>query len=110
MRVPRVRFTVRRMMIVVVFAASILAAIAAVERRREQFRRKAQEYSRMSNDLFVHGYLFGKSSTFGPSAAEVRISDEYQRRSIRYLRLKEKYDRAARYPWVPLAPDPPEPR
>jgi hypothetical protein len=27
----------------------------------------------------------------------------------RHARLKEKYWRAARYPWLPVGPDPPEP-
>jgi hypothetical protein len=27
-----------------------------------------------------------------------------------HLRLKDKYERAARYPWLPVDPDPPEPK
>ena len=27
-----------------------------------------------------------------------------------YLELKHKYERAARYPWLPVAPDPPPPK
>ena len=44
MRLPRVRFTVRRMMMVVVLAALVLGAFAAVERRRERFRSLARYY------------------------------------------------------------------
>jgi hypothetical protein len=29
--------------------------------------------------------------------------------SAHYTRLKLKYERAARYPWLPVEPDPPEP-
>lgn len=30
-------------------------------------------------------------------------------RDAYHLRLKQKYDCAARYPWLPVEPDPPEP-
>src|SRR4051794_8604286 len=110
MRLPRVRFTVRRVMFVVAIVALILGGTAEGVRRRERFRRKAQEYARTSNDLYLRGFYFGKETTFGPSPAEVRISDEYERRSIQYQRLSEKYERAARSPWLPVEPDPPEPK
>jgi hypothetical protein len=35
--------------------------------------------------------------------------EKRERRSAYYARLKEKYTRAARYPWLPFEPDPPEP-
>ncbi len=38
------------------------------------------------------------------SAAFAQLSTEYHK----FLRLK--YERAARYPWLPVAPDPPEPK
>ena len=33
-----------------------------------------------------------------------------RRRADHYARLRQKYDRAARYPWLPVESDPPEPR
>ena len=39
-----------------------------------------------------------------------RTPDETQtRRSEHHWAMREKYLRAARYPWLPVAPDPPEP-
>ncbi len=38
-----------------------------------------------------------------------RAAPRYKQRAEFYSRLREKYDRAARYPWLPVAPDPPEP-
>jgi len=35
------------------------------------------------------------------------MGQDYERRSAHYLRLKEKYSRAARYPWLPSSPTPP---
>jgi hypothetical protein len=34
----------------------------------------------------------------------------HARRTAAFLLRKTKYERAARYPWLPVAPDPPEPR
>jgi hypothetical protein len=41
-----------------------------------------------------------------------RGRDENQRRATaeRFGRVAEKYERAARYPWLPVEPDPPGPR
>ena len=40
------------------------------------------------------------------SAAQVPVNAAIR---DRHARLKEKYWRAARYPWLPVEPDPPEP-
>lgn len=44
--------------------------------------------------------------------AELRIHEDAQlftRKAEHFANLKQKYERAARYPWLPVAPDPPEP-
>jgi hypothetical protein len=50
----------------------------------------------------------------GPGGAimEERLKADEVRRaqaSAYYIDLIQKYERAARYPWLPVAPDPPEP-
>ena len=42
-------------------------------------------------------------------AASARDAVRYGLLRRRCTIMKEKYDRAARYPWLPVAPDPPEP-
>jgi hypothetical protein len=45
----------------------------------------------------------------GTAAASAREAAHYGRLRQRCASLKAKYDRAARYPWLPVAPDPPAP-
>jgi hypothetical protein len=42
-------------------------------------------------------------------AQSVRMPDGRVLRDPRWDRVAEKYERAARYPWLPVEPDPPEP-
>ncbi len=86
---PRVRFTLRRMMIAVAIVAILLGLAEMTRRRRAAFREKSTAI-RWSE--YVEGH--GKRR---PEIAE------------HYRRMAEKYERAARYPWLPVAPDPPEP-
>jgi hypothetical protein len=100
MRLPKPRFTLRRLMLAVVIAAVVLATGAwglksvSYQRRaayhRDQLRFRAdlpyfndQQYSR---DFKVY----------------------IQRRGW-HEAMADKYERAARYPWLCVEPDPPEP-
>ncbi len=87
MPLPRVRFTVRRMIV----AVAIVALIAGGTRLHilsREYNRRAMRYGAMSAMSRHHlgepivGY---------------------------YADLSEKYERAARYPWLPVAADPPVP-
>jgi hypothetical protein len=42
-------------------------------------------------------------------AQSVRMPDGRVLRDPRWDRIAEKYERAARYPWLPVPPDPPPP-
>jgi hypothetical protein len=48
---------------------------------------------------------------FGECAQTGRLNDaeRYSRLLLYYRQLIAKYEWAARYPWLPVAPDPPEP-
>jgi hypothetical protein len=39
-----------------------------------------------------------------------RVRHEEKRRADYHAALRRKYERAARYPWLPVEPDPPEPK
>jgi hypothetical protein len=89
MRMRRLRFTVRGMMIAV---AIVGLAVGCLAERRARFTRIYNRHSR---------YLLGKGSGWY-TARSYRIIDWN-------VDMYEKYERAVRYPWLPVAPDPPEP-
>jgi hypothetical protein len=99
MRLPRI--TIRRMMIVVALAG-IALGLWTIKRRQEEFRELAGR----------HGYFAGM---MGLDAWESREAGDHQRALNReekqaiHQRLQIKYARAARYPWLPVEPDPPAP-
>jgi hypothetical protein len=89
MRLPRM--TTRRWMIVV---AILAVGLADVGRRRHLALRQRAAYHEKIERLVT--------DTAPKLPANAAIRD-------RHARLKEKYWRAARYPWLPVEPDPPEP-
>ncbi len=95
MRLPRPRFTVRRLMV----AVAIVELIAGVLLDRgRRFREMVDRHWKLwlENPACV---------------VDSRIPDEVQARRSEYDRaMGEKYEHAARYPWLPVAPDPPEPK
>ena len=90
MRLPRM--TTRRWMVVVAVLSVGLATVAhhrgLVLRQRAAYHEKIE---RLVTDT---------------SAAQVPVNAAIR---DRHARLKEKYWRAARYPWLPVGADPPEP-
>lgn len=88
MRVPRVRFTVRRLMIAVAVAGLVCSLPEAMERRRLAF-------TGMSN------YHFNKLITLSKST-----NPQY----AYHYKLHLKYYEASKRPWLPVWPDPPEPK
>jgi hypothetical protein len=94
MRLPRARFTVRRMMVVVAVAGVALqgARLAGLSLR---YRRLAESYA-------------GWGRWPRKSSEEARARE---RRKVAWAHaLARKYERAARAPWLPVEPDPPEPK
>lgn len=94
MKFPRVRSTVRRMMVAVAFVGLAFGAYLACRVRAERFQDSARWHRVRHVALVIGG---GDES---PSLARLEW----------HKAMAEKYDRAARYPWFPVAPDPPEPR
>jgi hypothetical protein len=95
MRVPRVRFTVRQMMIAVAVVAG-LASVEAMRRRSSDLQEHAE-----SHKVEACGIALG-----------IRPDPEHRWEAwIAYhMMLSRKYERAAAHPWLPIAPDPPEPK
>jgi hypothetical protein len=91
MRLPRVRFTVRRMMIAVAVVGVALGMCLWMVRRSKIFRERSNDHGRTWAAMMERGMEPGNGLA------------DYHRR------LSEKYDRAALIPWLPVAPDPPEP-
>lgn len=99
---PRPRFTVRRLMLAVAVAAVVLTTVQWW-RRRASYAERAEYHRRWSES----------KHSFTPDG----MSEEQMRRAFaemaaenRFHRdLARKYEHAARYPWLPVAPDPPLP-
>jgi hypothetical protein len=127
MRLPRVRFTVRRLMIAVAVVA-ILCGVGLQIRQTIRFSRLAARYA--DDGLFWrrqernHRALGEKMRTAsvdpeqGSGAAEFwRPYIEFQAERAEKIKvladylamMKVKYQAAARRPWLPVEPDPPEP-
>ena len=91
MRLPRM--TTRRWMVAVAILAVGLEATAALFRRHHALLQRAAYHEKIERLV---------TDTAAQVRANAAIRD-------RHARLKEKYWRAARYPWLPVGPDPPEP-
>jgi hypothetical protein len=113
MRLPRMRFTLRRMMVVVAILAMAFAIPDAIERRRSHFRdlasihtAKAESYGRQSGPSSVIIYRSAKP----PGPAEEARSRRKYAMIFYHSGLESKYRAAATRPWLPVFPDPPEPK
>ena len=93
MRLPRVRFTVRRMMVLV----AILGLMIAAFERRQRFGWIASEHR-----AHVPKHMF--------PTKPVGMGDKEWRPLEWHESMARKYEYAASHPWLPVAPDPPEPK
>jgi hypothetical protein len=100
MRIPRVRFTVRRMMVAVVIAAIPLAITGDLFRRSVAYRRVAALHETAAVECGMA--LKGARGTDIGRLLPGRISW--------HARMYAKYHEAARRPWLRVEPDPPEPK
>ena len=89
------RFTVRRLMVLVAIVGLVLAAGSWLYRRT----------TRMKSTAAFHEQACFEALMIGPDCILVESP-----RSRFHDELAKKYHRAARYPWLPVAPDPPEPK
>ena len=134
MRWRGVRFSVRAMMVVVAVVAAVLGYLhhkrsASFRLRAAANARKAGEYAALAKasraawearDRYL-GYgaaYLARRNRMSEAQAESqernldffkRSLDRNEALSAHYKGLEEKYRRAAAYPWLPVAPDPPPP-
>ncbi len=96
---PRVRFTVRRMMIAVAAVGLMLGAYMACLARAERFKGRQE-------------WHFDHASKILQDTPREMDETAWRRLKVRFgwnADMYHKYERAARYPFLPVAPDPPEP-
>lgn len=104
MRLPRVRFTVRRMMVAVAILALALTAYAGIERRRARLQRLAQfHWEKVAANSVVQ-------ADANPTIYRASASLRNRQLAHYHVNLAYKYANAARHPLLPVATDPPEPK
>jgi hypothetical protein len=109
MRLPRVWFTVRRMMVVVAIVG-ILFWGGRLWRLAASYRIEAERYENRLSKSDVRAFF--DRIDVSPEESERRMGawrDQMARRRSHYQAMKVKYEHAAHNPWLPVAPDPPEP-
>ncbi len=108
MRLPRM--TVRRWMVAVAIVALATAA-GQMWRRSIEYVGRAARYSKMERYIRECAAI---ESKINPSDRPPRCRKPNQGglpvMIAHFADLRGKYERAARYPWLSVVPDPPEPR
>jgi hypothetical protein len=102
-RLPRVGFTVRRMMVAVAVGGVTLGCwieVLRIARLASDFRSKALACAQ--GEKFCRACLAKGTPAFAGWGS-------WQERLAYFTAMKDKYEHAARYPWLPVPPDPPEP-
>jgi hypothetical protein len=97
MQLRRLRFTVRSLMVVV----ALVAFACWVGQRHARFRALAADHeSRMIRLAIISMMRIGIAFDRAGRRVEPWESDWHEA-------MAQKYRRAARFPWLPIAPDPP---
>ena len=99
MRVLRPRFILRRSMAAVAITGLVFG-IEITRQRREGFLDRARIWD--NTEFVCRQAADNEPGTHGDPATMGRLA-EYAHS------LRMKYERASRYPWLPVAPDPHEP-
>jgi hypothetical protein len=86
MQLPRPRFSLRRMMV----AVAIVGVVFGVLVRAARFQQ-------------VSDYHRGRIILISPPDPRVHVT-------LYHMQMANKYSYAARHPWLPVTPDPPEPQ
>lgn len=101
---PRPRFSLRTQLIAVAIVAVVLGVVVNLRARRDRFAALAAYYGKQLRDRSATRTLGDVGPVLVPSSREA--SEEFLGASA----LAEKYERAARRPWLPVLPDPEEGR
>ncbi len=104
-------------MVVVAVVAVLIGTGLELHRRSRRFESLAGLHSRVAMEHFSTLLAFGgdppplKEIEEYPPAAQGPVRYLHRAKSLMLYRraMKDKYERAARYPWFPVMSDPPEP-
>jgi hypothetical protein len=106
MRLPRAKLTLRSMMVMM----AVLAAVCSVVERRLRFQHLAEHhFLRSSADIVCCAVLMtddGKKTALVEGGTGTPTTSA---RADWHRMLHEKYEKAARSPWLSVASDPPRP-
>ncbi len=109
MRVPRVRFTVRRLMVAVAIVALLLWG-GVLASRSIYYGLIARALSQKQQLYLADTLALEKRSARGLTPDEAR-QVTYGHRMVNFIALQRaNYRRAARSPWLPIEPLPPVPK
>jgi hypothetical protein len=98
MRLPRVRFTVRWLLLAVAIICLPLGWISeALDKRREQYAGIADNYARQMAEI-------DRNAARNPGWL---TREGYRRTRVWHEQRRQKWERAARNPWLPVVPDDP---
>jgi hypothetical protein len=101
-------------MILVAVVAFLIGVALEINRRSRRFARLAGSHANVAMEHFSTLLVFGgdpppledvPTAGLGPA----RYLHRAKTLMLYHRALKGKYDRAARYPWLPVKPDPPPP-
>lgn len=118
MRLPRVRFTIQGQMVTVAFLAMALALVQIRARSRDRLAKAAVHDRQVEFWAAVARHIETQPLTrrlfWGATESELRAERQgalrlHRARAVFHASLAEKYREAARSPWLPMTPDPPEP-
>jgi hypothetical protein len=113
MRLPRM--TTRRWMVAVVMIGLMIGGGVWLKQRRHYFLSLAQSHQKEVASSTARGQALKSrlSTTSGMSDEDImHLYRDYTRmmdRADHHAAMARKYERAARYPWLLVEPDPPEP-
>src|SRR4051812_40930884 len=104
---PLPRFRLRTLMIAVAAVGVVfggLAGLHRIDQQRQRFRTLARNHL---NREYVNRLIMQGSAEYGDAKA---ITEQHRMLAEYHHALNLKYEHAARYPWLPVPPDEPEPR
>lgn len=115
-RLPRVRFRLWWLMVAVVVIAALFAAwhYQGLSRLYQEKAKEAEKNRRYSLQLASEyadraAESIKREGPDGASRSYNRDSDWHRRRAAHFETLRQKYERAASLPWLPIDRDPPIP-
>jgi hypothetical protein len=97
---------IARRCLVFLAVVTVVGATVAIFRRHLALRQRAAYHEKIENLVTASVGEPALAARWLKAAPQVRANAAIR---DRHARLKEKYRRAARYPWLPVGPDPPEP-